>query len=784
MSMFIDVVTFKNVINLDKLFTYEVDFPVSPGDFVLVDFNGSLEIALTLRVYSSEDSFDAKMALQKIEEIKPLEEKYLELGIWMKEFYILTYAKAFSTICDFTNINNLSYKYTVKNLIPDEVEELVDKLNSGKSINKEERSLLDTFIEKNHIILEPSYSVITGEEVIYYKFNLSIEESLDIIRKNSTRQIDLTNAIFEKFYKMNFFSTTDLKDVEEYDKSVFNELIKKKIFVETTLVEKEWQKSNISLTAKQEDIVSEIKSSQKNKFLIRGVTGSGKTEMYFNLIEDVLSRGKNAIFLVPEIGLTPQMELRTRERFGDLISIIHSKLSRKKRITEIEKIQLKKSRILLGTRSAIFVQVPDLELIIIDEEHDDSYKLDGYNKYDVREVARFLTENTPKSKLVLGSATPSMETYYKAKLGVYDLFVIEERPENVEMPKVSVVDMREELKSGNTTPFSLELMASMKESLNKNKQVLLFLNRRGYSTFVTCRSCGYTAKCHRCDISMVYHKNNNLLRCHYCGHMESSPRICPSCGSKNIKLFGMGTEKLEEETKNLFPDFEIIRIDSDTTSKHSEYEDNVKRILNDEVSVIIGTQMISKGFDFPNIDMVGVIASDLSLNIPEYDAAEKTFQLVMQVAGRSGRSKERGNVVVQTYNPDHYAMRRAINHDYEGFFVDELKIRKAFSYPPFRRQYIITILNRDFKEGMDVATKFYDYLEEEIINKGFEDFTELVSQRDRLSISRLNNRYHINILLNSSIKEEKFIKNLIYDIFIRNKYKVNLSNTHVDVVSR
>ena len=784
MRRFIDVVIFKNVINLDKLFTYSVDFNVKVGQFVIIDFNGSLEIALVLKSYESNEVFDVKKALKVIEELTPLDETKLALGMWMKEFYILTYAKAFGTICDFNKISNLSYKYEIKGLIPNEIEEIVYKLNSKKTIDKGDESFLEKFVEDELIYKTPFYNVMRGDFIEFYGFSMDLNNSLKLIRKNSNRQIDLTTILFEKYSSNRFFSSEDLANNEEYDKNVFEELLRKGIFYKINDYEIDIPISNLVLTKKQLEITKAIKSSNKNKFLIRGVTGSGKTEMYFNLIEDVLSKGKNAIFLVPEIGLTPQMEIRTRKRFGDLVAIIHSKLTRKKRLTEINKIESNQARILLGTRSAIFSNISNLGLIIVDEEHDDSYKLDNYNKYDVREVSRFIIERTPDAKLVLGSATPSIETFYKAKNGIYELHVIEERPNKVKMPRIMVTDMREELKSGNKTAFSLDLMASMKESLNKDKQILLFLNRRGYSTFVTCRSCGYTSKCHRCDVSLVYHKKNNLLKCHYCGHMEKTPSACPNCGSRDIRQFGMGTEKLEEETKSLFPDFQIMRIDSDTTSRAETYRENVEKILKKEVSIIIGTQMISKGFDFPEIDLVGIIASDLSLNVPEYDAAEKTFQLIMQVSGRSGRNDEQGNVIIQTYNPEHYSIRHAKNNDYNGFYEDELKIRKIFSYPPFKRQYIITILNRDLNDGINISKKLFDALLEEISNKKIGKYVDIISHRDRMSISRLNNRYHINILLNSTIRHEKFIKNIIYEVFIKNKFKINLNNTHIDVVTR
>lgn len=783
MKKLIDVVIFKNLINLDKLFTYEVSEEVKSGEFVLVDFNNSLEIALVLRSYSSDENLDVKEILTKIKDLKPLNKTFLELGLWMKEFYILTYAKAFKPICDFTKIDNISVKLKAVYGLEEKFVNLVNRYNDGLAINEKDGLTLKSLESSGKIFTTGTYKLVNIKKNKYYKNVENKEETLNLIRKNATRQIDLINEIFNYLDDYNYFSLEELKNFKNYEKSVFDDLLSKNLFIEIEKPKFEI-KNRISLTEKQKSIADDIYNSEYNKFLIHGVTGSGKTEIYFDLIERYINNGKTAIFLVPEIGLTPQMEMRAKKRFGDLVSVIHSRLSKKKRVTEINRIESGDAKIILGTRSAIFSQIPNLGLIIVDEEHDESYKLDSYNKYDIREVARFIVEKTKDAKLVLGSATPSIETYYKAINDVYKLYSIMERPKEMVMPEIIVADMREELKMGNTTPFSFDLLANMKNSLMKEKQVLLFLNRRGYTTFVNCRNCGYTIKCSRCDIAMVYHKKNNYLNCHYCNLKKPMPKVCPNCGSKDIKDFGIGTEKLEELTKKQFPNFEVIRIDSDTTSKPDKYRNNVEKIMNKEVSIIVGTQMISKGLDFPDIDTVGVIASDLTLNIPEYDASEKTFQQISQVAGRSGRSEDKGTVIVQTYNPEHYSIRHAMNHDYLSFFKEELKIRKAFSYPPFKRQYIISIMNPIYQDLVLISQEYYKALEDEIMKNGLQNSTEFISFKDRLSVSKLNNRFIIKIILNSNIRHEKNVKASIYNVFIENKYNIKSDFTHIDVITR
>ena len=738
MDKFFKVVIFKNLISLDILFTYRFSFDVSIGDFVIVDFNNSLEIALVIEEDNNiEDESKIKDAISKINELRPLSSSYIKLGMWMKKFYILTYAKAFSIISDTSSILNLKY------------------------INK-----------------KLSYTVISEDIDRFFKFNYSLENSLEKLSKNSTRQIELIKNSYKIYEENKYITYSDLKDISR-NKATVDSILQKDILEE--IPEPEWEINNdVVLTDEQQKVFDTIKDSDKNRFLINGVTGSGKTEIYFKLIESAIEKGNSAIFLVPEIALTSQMEKRTRDRFGNLVSIIHSKITPKKRRTEMERIKNNKSKVLLATRSGIFIDMPNLEYIIIDEEHDDSYKLDEHNKYDVREVARFIAEERDL-KLILSSATPSIETYFKAQNGVYELLELKNRKDN-DMPNINIVDMREELSQGNNTPFSMDLMVLMKSTFIRDRQALLFLNRRGHSQSVICRDCGFTVMCEKCDIPMVYHESKGYLECHYCGNIKPNTRRCPNCGSNRLKYMGIGTEKLENETKNLFPDQNVMRIDSDTTKAPDEYRNNVLEIMDNKVDIIVGTQMISKGFDFPNLLSVGVIAADMSLFFPDYDSAEKTFQMLMQVSGRSGRSKDQGEVIIQTYNPEHYAIKYAKEQDYIGFFNEELMLRKIFLYPPFVRQFKIDIINKNLDDGLKLSRKIIELIEDKFKNQG-EDI-EVISNKDKLGYRKINNRYFISIYLRSRVRHESIVKSFLYDIIMKNLFNLNFKNTHVDVVFR
>jgi len=440
----------------------------------------------------------------------------------------------------------------------------------------------------------------------------------------------------------------------------------------------------------QKSIVESILKSEKSTFLIHGVTGSGKTEIYMHLVSEIMQNGESAIILVPEISLTPQMVERFKGRFGNDISVFHSRLSLGERFDEWFRIKEGNVKLAIGARSAIFLPFKNLGMIIIDEEHESSYKSDSDPKYDAREIAGIKSGITG-CKVVMGSATPSIESYYKARTGEIKLFTLNKRADGAEMPEINIVDMREELLNNNRSIFSRGLLDGISERLSRNEQVILFLNRRGFSTFVSCRKCGFVYKCSSCDISLTYHSGENRLVCHYCGKSRELDKTCPSCGSKYIKYFGLGTERIESEIKKLFPNARTLRMDFDTTRGKNSHERIYNQFKNHEADILIGTQMVAKGHDFKNVTLVGIIAADLSLNLPDYKSAERTFQLITQVSGRAGRGRKKGTVIVQTYDPDNYSIKYAAKGDYKGFIDEELAIRKHMDYPPFSDILCITM---------------------------------------------------------------------------------------------
>ena len=442
-----------------------------------------------------------------------------------------------------------------------------------------------------------------------------------------------------------------------------------------------------ALTTEQERALGEMMPSlQQGKqasFLLHGVTGSGKTEVYMQLIQCCLEQGKQAIFLVPEIALTQQIIGRFIARFGvEKIAVLHSRLTPGQRYVEWMRIRSGEARIVIGARSAAFAPVEKLGLVVLDEEHETTYKSDMTPKYDTGEVA-FKRVQAHGGVLVLGSATPSISTMYRGKQGVYAVIDLKERYNKVPLPEMSVVDMRQELKEGNRSIFSRALQEMAGKCLRANKQVILFLNRRGYSNFISCRECGYIMKCPTCGISLTYHRQKNLGVCHYCGYKETVPKSCPQCSSKYLKYFGVGTEKVEEVAREIFPQASIARLDLDTIKSRGSMEKILTSFQSGKTQILIGTQIVAKGLDFQGVGLVGIVSADVSLNIPDYRSSERTFQLITQAAGRAGRGEERGQVVIQSYTPEHYAIRMAVSGDYRGFYEKEIALRKALGYPPF-----------------------------------------------------------------------------------------------------
>ena len=448
-----------------------------------------------------------------------------------------------------------------------------------------------------------------------------------------------------------------------------------------------------TLNLEQLKAVDKIKG-QNTKFLIHGVTGSGKTEIYMHLVEDMIKNGKDSIILVPEIALTPQMVERFKGRFGSEITVYHSRLSDGERYDEWLRVKQGKVKVAIGARSAVFLPFKNLGLIVIDEEHEMSYKSESDPKYDTRQVAEMIC-SIKNCKLILGSATPSLETYQRCINKEIELININKRADNAVMPSIEIIDMRQELINNNKSIFSTKLYEAIKEKLGKKEQVILFLNRRGFSTFVSCRKCGFVFKCDRCDIALTYHRQSSEMVCHYCGSRKKIPRICPVCGSKYVKFFGTGTEKVDQEVKKLFPDVRTIRMDFDTTRKKDAYETIYNDFKNGNSDILIGTSMVAKGLDFKNVTLVGVIAADLSLNFPDFKSGERTFQLITQVAGRAGRGKKKGEVVIQTYSPENYSIRYAASGDYLSFFNEELQLRNIMQYPPFSNILLINLSSKN-----------------------------------------------------------------------------------------
>ena len=451
-------------------------------------------------------------------------------------------------------------------------------------------------------------------------------------------------------------------------------------------------------------ILQTIEEKRHDVFLLYGITGSGKTEVYMQSIQKVLEEGREGIVLVPEISLTPQMVNRFKGRFGDEVAVLHSGLSIGEKYDEWRKIQRKEVRVAVGARSAIFAPFENLGIIIIDEEHETSYKQEDNPRYHARDVA-IERARTHNCSVILGSATPSLETFARAKKGVYQLLTLSKRMNDQSLPTVDIVDMREELREGNRTMFSRVLYDKLQDRLMKKEQTVLFLNKRGHSSFVMCRDCGYVIQCPNCDISLTYHRYQQQMKCHYCGYEAVVPTICPECTSEHIRYFGTGTQKVEEELGKIFPEARVIRMDVDTTSRKGSHEKLLTAFEEGKADILLGTQMIAKGLDFPNITLVGVLSADTMLHLPDFRSSEKTFQLLTQVSGRAGRHELAGEVVIQTYSPEHYSIELAGQQDFDQFYQKEMMIRKIHQYPPFYYLALITVSHEELMKVVDVTEK-------------------------------------------------------------------------------
>lgn len=651
--------------NLDKIYEYAIpeewESCVQIGTQVLIPFGaGNRQIKGFVLGLSSTSEFDPK----KIKPISSvitdgtiLESHFIQLAAWMRERYGSTMNDALRAV--------LPVKRKVKEKQKKYLHLVV------------EQSRLDLFIEECE-----------------KKGNKARLRLATVLKEFST--IEMAQAI-----KEHQVSRDAIKALERLGILVVST---KKVYRNPIPIHIS-EDYRITLTQAQQSIVNAIIENVQCKklkpCLLRGITGSGKTEIYMEIMDDVITQKKQVIFLIPEIALTVSMMERFYQRFGDRITVLHSKLSEGERSDQYERAKNGEVDIVIGPRSALFTPFERLGLIIIDEEHEPVYQNENQPKYHTREVA-IQRAKMCEAMVLMGSATPSIESYYKAMSGEYQLFTLEERANGSLDTEVSIVDLREELKRKNMSIFSRSLVEQMRECLTQKKQVLLFINRRGYAGFVSCRACGQVLHCPHCDVSLTEHKNN-MLMCHYCGYVQKRPKKCPSCGSPYIAAFGIGTQKVEEYARQEFPNARILRMDGDTTSKKGEYSKILQQFNAGEADILIGTQMIVKGHDFANVALVAAMAADLSLNMNDFRSAERTFQLLYQAAGRAGRRKDAGKMIIQTYQPEHYSLKMVENQDYVGFYEKEMLYRKILEYPPFGVILAIVVVSKSEQKVTQAA---------------------------------------------------------------------------------
>lgn len=553
---------------------------------------------------------------------------------------------------------------------------------------------------------------------------------------------------------------------------IINQLLENKIInirkeIKYRINERIDREEELPLNKEQQEAYNKVFSQidKYNTFLLYGVTGSGKTEVYLHLVKSVLDMGKSAIILVPEICLTTQTVKKFYQRFGDDVAVFHSGLSDGEKYDEYKKIYNGEVKIVVGTRSSIFVPLKNLGIIIIDEEHSDTYHQENTPRYNAIDVAKYRCKlnNIP---LILASATPSLESKARADKNVYKLLTLKNRVNNLKLPQTEIIDMEKEIAKGNTI-FSDVLLEEIDKCLNNNEQAILLLNRRGFSTFISCSNCGYTYKCPNCDITLTYHKSNNKLRCHYCGYYKDKDDTCPNCHENALNYLGLGTQKVEEELKNIYPNAKIIRMDQDTTTKKGSYQKIIDSFENHEYDILLGTQMISKGLNFKDVTLVGILNADTSLNIPDFRANEKTFALLEQTSGRAGRYKKEGKVIIQTYNVDNKVLNYVKNNDYDNYYLYEMDIRHKLKYPPYT--YICLVV---------VKSKDYDYLSKEvnqiknILDKELSD--EIILGPTPAGLFKVNNVYHFQITI-------KYIKDSNLKIVLNKIDKLYLQNNLIDI---
>ncbi|MYL19130.1 primosomal protein N' [Halobacillus litoralis] len=766
--------------NTNRPFDYEIpekfEGIVQPGVRVIVPFGPRKILGYVISLSETSSFSSVKKIADVLDVIPTLTEELLHLGKWLSNYTLSYYISCLQVMLP--QVMKAKYRKELWKLTDEPLQSALDAVFDGRGVmdfEEFEQSGVSYHVLRKHMNegeVDVHYEVKSRETkklkpmVAPALSPIEMEEKLEDLSPQARKQRAIVEYFLqqpdplEKKLLLDKLQTTpaalkplvEQNVIKEYKQEVFRDPYGGREFKRTT---------PFSLTEEQETaiqpILSRIENQQHDVFLLHGVTGSGKTEVYMQSIQQVLDNGEEAIMLVPEIALTPQMVERFKGRFGSKVAVLHSALSAGEKYDEWRKIQRREVQVVVGARSAIFAPFTNIGLIIIDEEHETSYKQEDRTRYHARDVAvqRAKTHNCP---VVLGSATPSLETYARAVKGNYQLLTLSKRMNEAVMPEVELVDMREELHSGNRSMFSIPLKEKIEERLARKEQIVLFLNRRGYSTFVMCRDCGHVSECPHCDIALTFHKRQNRLKCHYCSHEEPMPEKCPECESKTIRYFGTGTQKVEEALQELIPEARIIRMDVDTTRKKGAHERLLTQFGEGKADILLGTQMIAKGLDFGNVTLVGVLAADAMLNLPDFRASEKTFQLLTQVSGRAGRHEKSGEVVVQTYTPEHYSIELASTYDYEQFFQEEMKLRKAFRYPPYYYLTLFTISHPNQLKAEEATRKITMFMQQKLSQQAY------VLGPTPSALARINNRYRYQCMVKYKKEPEqrKFVERILH----------------------
>ncbi|MBE2149263.1 primosomal protein N' [Staphylococcus argenteus] len=765
---------------------------IQPGIRVVVPFGPRTIQGYVMEVTTQPDSqldMSKLKSIIEVKDIKPeLTPELIALSEWMSATHVIKRISMLEVMLP----SAIKAKYKKAFMLKDDTEVTADILKrfdkNGFYYYKDAQknndiaslmSLLQAGIIEEKTILSQNVTKKTKRAVrIIDGFNP--DEVLAKLEK-IIKQYDLYAFLSEEQHKTIFLS--DIEDMG-FSKSSLDGLVKKG-YVEKydAIVERDpfkdrvfEQESKRQLTTDQQRayaaINEKIINQEQATFLLHGVTGSGKTEVYLQTIEDVLNQGKQAMMLVPEIALTPQMVLRFKRRFGDDVAVLHSGLSNGERYDEWQKIRDGRAQVSVGARSSVFAPFKNLGLIIIDEEHESTYKQEDYPRYHAREIAQWRSEYH-HCPVILGSATPCLESYARAEKGVYQLLSLPNRVNQQALPDIDIVDMRTELSEGNRSMFSKDLREAIQLRLDRQEQVVLFLNRRGYASFMLCRDCGYVPQCPNCDISLTYHKTTDLLKCHYCGYQETPPNQCPNCESEHIRQVGTGTQKVEELLQQEFEGARIIRMDVDTTSKKGAHEKLLTEFEKGNGDILLGTQMIAKGLDYPNITLVGVLNADTMLNLPDFRASERTYQLLTQVAGRAGRHEKAGQVIIQTYNPEHYSILDVQKNDYLTFYRQEMEYRKLGKYPPYYYLINFTISHKEMKKVMEASQHVHKILLQHLTEKA------LVLGPSPAALARINNEFRFQILVKCKsepglLQAIQFLDDYYHEKFIKEKLALKI----------